>query len=359
MDLFDDPTEQEKQAALAAALRRREDLGQLFQLTGDKVLAPLGQNLMSSADRGEQRLEGAKQRRLQLNLEAKKDAATEEYRRQQIDLDKRGLALRQRQAEDEHGRPFQGVDPTTGTPQLYRMDKRGMPVPLGINAPKSALSELGEDRLKARILGDLGKDLDPNSGKASLPAQSQAAINAAERVETLLNSPGPITPQRIEELTIMAATVANGGKQPTEAQVKGMLPKTFKGDFAEWTQYVTANPQDAGAQEFLKQVAQQSEREKATAAAQIRRAHLGKLVKHSTAFKMYPDEAGAIAKGAGLEGLYDRGTLLGLEKIDPVAEASAHSKSDRKPVKYLVRPDGKVRVPVYEDGTKGKEEPNQ
>lgn len=359
MDPFDDATEQEKMTALASALRRREDLGQLFQLTGDRVLAPLGQNLMASADRGEQRLEAGQQRRLQLGLEARREATQEEHQRKMEGFEGQRLNLARQNAAEERGRPFAGEDLATGARQFYRLDKTGNPVPLGVGAPKSALADLGTDRLKARILGDLGKDLDPNAGKASLPAQAQAAINAAERVETLLQSPGPITPQRIEELTIMAATVANGGKQPTEAQVKGMLPKTFKGEIADWAQYITANPTDAGAQGFLEQVRQQSEREKATASAQIRRAHIGKLVKHSTAFQMFPEEAARIAEGAGLKGMYDASTLLGTQTVDPVAEAAKAGHETKKPVKYLVSPDKKRRIPIYADKTEGPEEPNQ
>lgn len=44
------PTSREAQETLANSLRRRRSFGELGQITGDKVLAPFGQNLASQAD---------------------------------------------------------------------------------------------------------------------------------------------------------------------------------------------------------------------------------------------------------------------------------------------------------------------
>lgn len=44
------PTDQESVAALAAQLRKRQSYGQLGQLTGDRVLAPLGAGMAKNAD---------------------------------------------------------------------------------------------------------------------------------------------------------------------------------------------------------------------------------------------------------------------------------------------------------------------
>lgn len=44
------PTKKEQVAELAAALRRRRSFGELGMLTGDRVLSPVGQNLVKSAD---------------------------------------------------------------------------------------------------------------------------------------------------------------------------------------------------------------------------------------------------------------------------------------------------------------------
>lgn len=48
-------TTPEQQAALAASLRKREQLGAMFQLTGDRVVAPVGQQLSKTADADKQR----------------------------------------------------------------------------------------------------------------------------------------------------------------------------------------------------------------------------------------------------------------------------------------------------------------
>jgi hypothetical protein len=46
------PTDQQSQMALAQALRRQSQLGQLGQLSGDRVLAPAGENMVADAQKG-------------------------------------------------------------------------------------------------------------------------------------------------------------------------------------------------------------------------------------------------------------------------------------------------------------------
>jgi hypothetical protein len=327
---FDDATSEEQQLAMAQALKRQQALGLLAQLSGDRVLSPLGQSLQSGAFHGQQMQEAGQQRRLQLALEAKQQQETRDYRNQELGLQGQHLRLAQQKATEERGRPFAAVG-ADGQPALYRMDRAGNPVALNLGAPPKAApgGGLQGDKFKEQVLGQLGNDLDPYKGKTSLPAQAQKSVMAAERLETLLNAPGPMTQQRLEEAVIMAATVANGGNQPTESQVKNMYPETVRGNLAGFLQKVANNPQDIEAGPFIQLLKQQSEREKATAEAQIKKAFLGKLVKHSTAFQKYPEEARRIAKQAGLEGMYNPDTLEALTAVDPVASASpAAPKAD-------------------------------
>jgi len=59
-------------AALVAALRGQQGLGQLFQLSGDRVLAPFGQGLDQSAQRNFDNYQQQRSGGLKLSLEAKK-----------------------------------------------------------------------------------------------------------------------------------------------------------------------------------------------------------------------------------------------------------------------------------------------
>lgn len=330
----EEPTSEEEQLALSEALRRQQGVGLLAMLSGSKRLGPIGQALVSSAHQGQQVQEQAKGRRFSAALQAKRDQAEGDYRNQQLGLQGEQLELQRQRDSRERFQMMTGADPETGKPAVFSFDPRtGKARPTGVDAIPKGDGGLGGEKFKDSLLEKLGTDLDPHKGGSSLAGLAQATVNAAERVETLLNSPGPMTTQRVHELTVMAATVAAGGHQPTESQVKGMYQKTFSGELADWAQFVTSKPKDAGVQAFMKQTAEQSEREKVTAKAQIKRAFLSKLSHHSSAFQKYPQEAHRIAKFAGLEGLYNPETLEPLQTIDPVAEAGklGHGETNSQP----------------------------
>lgn len=166
---------------------------------------------------------------------------------------------------------------------------------------------------KEGLLNKLGEDLDPTKGKSNLPAKAQAQIAAAERFEQLLDAPGPMTNQRLHEATMMAATIANGGNQPTEAMVESMFPKTLKGKSTDFWQSLLNTPMDAGAGAFVDLLRNQSERETTLAKKQIQQYMLNRLSKHPQAFQEFQVDANRMAEAAGLKGLYDPKTLLPLK----------------------------------------------
>jgi len=55
------PTDPQKQKAVAEQLRRRRSFGELGALTGDRVLQPFGQNMMSSADTAAKQIQDTRQ----------------------------------------------------------------------------------------------------------------------------------------------------------------------------------------------------------------------------------------------------------------------------------------------------------
>lgn len=336
----DAPSPEELAQARLDALRRKDGIarnqavGLLTSFGENPLLAGVSQAANQQAGQLEQEGQHAAQltetrkehglQRAQLALALQKDKETRDYQQQELGLQGQHLKLAMQSANRDKFTPlptsggYVRYDPRTGQVQpLVGAD--GQPV-----APPAKVGAGGGDNLKFKeqVLGALGKDLDPYQGRANLTATGQKSIQAAERLETLLKAEGPITPQRLEEATIMAATIASGGNQPTEAQVKGMLPETARGNAARFFQYISNTPTDAGAKDFLAQLMQQSEREKATAGAQMKKAFLSKLAHHPVAFKQYRDEAAAMAKGAGLEGMYDPETLLPTQNIDPVAAGS-------------------------------------
>lgn len=80
----DQPTPDEQTAALLSALRGQQGMGQLLQLSGDKVLAPFGQNLDAGAQQQAGELQQATGGRLKLALEAKKTAQENALKQREI-----------------------------------------------------------------------------------------------------------------------------------------------------------------------------------------------------------------------------------------------------------------------------------
>jgi hypothetical protein len=55
------PTDPQKQKTVADQLRRRRSFGELGALTGDRVLQPFGQGLISSSDQSSKQIQDIRQ----------------------------------------------------------------------------------------------------------------------------------------------------------------------------------------------------------------------------------------------------------------------------------------------------------
>lgn len=199
---------------------------------------------------------------------------------------------------------------------------------------------------KRELLDPLAADLDTTKGRSDLDVLKQKQIDAGERLEALINSPGPFTMQRVHEAATMAATIANGGNVPAMTQIEEQTPKTFRGNSSEWWQKVANKPVDVDMGPFIAQMRQQSERENALAKQQIRQALLKRLVKHPDAFQLFPASAHRMAEGAGLKGLYDTKTLLPLKGK---AAEIGHYKNQLQPGERLFMNDSGQAKAIGED----------
>ncbi len=73
--LYDDePSSQERAHAMAEALRGKEALGTLFQMTGDRAIAPAGAGMLGQVARDKEQLGEAKKFRLMQAIQARKEA---------------------------------------------------------------------------------------------------------------------------------------------------------------------------------------------------------------------------------------------------------------------------------------------
>lgn len=92
--------------ALARALRGQKALGLIGQLSGDRVLSPVGQTVFGDANRQQAQASDAAGARLKAALDAQKAAADEAYRRDtlgiqkgKLDLDRQEFAFKKGQAD--------------------------------------------------------------------------------------------------------------------------------------------------------------------------------------------------------------------------------------------------------------------
>lgn len=300
---------QEAQAAQQQALQHQQMIQSMMEHTGTILRSRAA--MVKTPAQAKQYLSGiSPDMRSYLGLPDAEDpealAGIQSFRQAAITPEEQAKNQIEAQKTAQEGYDVKEVD---GTP--YVVDKAARKA-YPLNGAASAQggetpAPVGSKRFtqKADVLKPLAEDLDPTSGKSDLAVKANSMIQASDRLHALAKAPGPVTPERLQEITSMAATIAAGGNQPTLEQIEGMLPQTLRGKGAKTWEYLTSNPTDAGAQKFISQLVQQSERETGVAKKQIRDYMLGRLAKHPQAFQSFPNEANQMAESAGLKGLYD------------------------------------------------------
>jgi len=106
-----------------------------------------------------------------------------------------------------------------------------------------------------------------NSGIASSRSPlgtGGAKLAQSARLLALKDSQKALDPQEVKEFSLgMAGLLQPGGGGNAVAQrlVEDLTPRSWKGDTASFLQYISARPQDAGAQEFVKRMVRTIARE--------------------------------------------------------------------------------------------------
>jgi hypothetical protein len=170
-DFLFDPTDAEKAAAMAAALRRQQNLGLVAQLSGDNVLTGVGNSLLQNSGRmqdmlanaGQQKAQRSFQEMMQGNQQAFQGGENSknrsaEWNRLQAELGARSAADK---AKAEAGK----ADATTG----LRKEFSGLPEVKSFKEVKVAFDKIGRAARDPSPAGDLSlifsymKVLDPGS----------------------------------------------------------------------------------------------------------------------------------------------------------------------------------------------------
>jgi hypothetical protein len=159
-----------------------------------------------------------------------------------------------------------------------------------------------------------GADLDPNGKGAGEIQKNQARLNAAIRLRKLVtNEDGTIKdmipPQFMKETaTALAQLVSNGG-QPAQNLIEELTPKTGSSKVADLVQWVTAHPQDAGQQAFVKLYLESANREAQAAQEALNKAVSARVGKHQRLIKGNPDVARETAGHFGWD-IDEKGNLV-------------------------------------------------
>lgn len=298
MDPFslDEADTPERQAALAAALRRREDLGQLFQLTGDKVLAPLGQSLTSSADRGEQRLDTSKQRRLQLNLEAKKDQELQQYRGDTLQQHTDDMAQRSADRRLQLGMLGEQRAAAAAAREAAAVDRKA--------ATEDRL-DLRKSALTSGLSSKMKQDLDEGVFGGPVKAQVEASMRAEHLLKLAKKSQNGgfnnLTDAEQEELALGFGQLVAGGK-PTAGQVAALLPpETLQSGAQGIKQWFKNEPLGRNQIPFTERYVHSIERQRDVARALIDKEKAQRLAAHRKLREMDPEQWTANVLAAGMD----------------------------------------------------------
>lgn len=152
-----EPSARARAEALRRAFEGRRGLGQIFQLSGDRVIAPVGQGLATQAGDELRQLGQLGSQRAAMGHQAAQEAATQAYRQQQLDIQRRELGLKERSL-DQDAWAF-GQDATGGGFMFNK--KTGAVVPLN---PQGSFPGAGSGLKPAQFEADVqayGKDVEP------------------------------------------------------------------------------------------------------------------------------------------------------------------------------------------------------
>lgn len=184
-----------------------------------------------------------------------------------------------------------------------------------------------------------GADLDPNTKSGNEIGRNQARLNAAIRLRKLVtdengNVRDMIPPQFVREAALALAQMVNNGGQPAQSLIEELTPKTSSSKVADWAQWLTNHPQDAGQQGFVKLYLESANREAQAAQEALNKAVAARVGKHQRLIKGNPDVARETAAHYGWN-IDDKGNLVPQQPAAVASGAAEVSPEDRAALEWL------------------------
>lgn len=162
----------------------------------------------------------------------------------------------------------------------------------GNSINRTALQKDKNDKEVTKLVTKMGEDLDPNRFRSGEMGKNQGRINAAERINTLLQQfpDGNIPKIQTREIATAVGALFQNGTAAAVSQVNELVPHTMRGKAADVAQWFTGNPQGQEQQQFIKLFADTANREKSLSERQIQQAQIEKAyTTHSKVKEMDPD----------------------------------------------------------------------
>lgn len=331
----DDPTEAERAAALAAALRKQQSLGMLGLISGDPVLAQVGKAQISGAESQQQwaqeqgRLRDAqKERALNRALQAEESKRTAQFREAQLGMDR--ARLNQEAWED------------VATEQgLFRMNKRtGEFRPLlgpdgqMLKGPKSQLSMLGQERLVGTLSNSMLKQLDPSGWGGAIKNQVVSRDQADHVLSLAEKAQGggynDLDQREMLELAEGFARLVKGGT-PTQHEAASLVPpKNLQAGVAGIMEWLQNEPRGLNQKKFVEKMAHSVRRQKEVAEKIINGAKAQRVAAFQKLRELDPDQWAANVMSAGLDPAHfdERGVYKA--PVQEVHEAQLDAKAQKQ-----------------------------
>lgn len=166
-------------------------------------------------------------------------------------------------------------------------------------------ASLGEKKTlyTQKRLTALGDALDASKQRQGAFGTSKQVFDRAERLQSLASAfpDGNLDSRQMEEIAIGLNAMLSGSNTGAQSQVESLVPKTIMGNAQKLAEWLSNNPKGTNQQEFVKRMMGSVEREKQTAADQIKRTQMQRVSRYSDLEKDSPDEFYNTLQSAGLD----------------------------------------------------------
>lgn len=173
-----------------------------------------------------------------------------------------------------------------------------------IAASKSDVS-LGEKdkQFTAKRLTAFGDALDPSKQRSGAFGVSKQVFDRAERLQSLASaySSNNLDSRQMEELAIGLNAMLSGSNTGAQSQVTALVPKTAMGNIQKFKEWLVNDPQGTDQQAFVQRMLGSIDREKQTAADQIKRTQFQRTARYADLEKSSPDEFYNTLQSNGLD----------------------------------------------------------